>query len=222
MRTLCRSETSNSGMPALAPLPTLTNAPTSVLRWVTTPSNGATMFLKFSSAWELAHIRPGAVGDRLVGRGRAGLLVIGLLRHPLRTDEGLPALRRDDRHLLVGLGGRQIGFRLLELLIEIRRVDHTEELASLHMGADVLLPALEIAGDPGVDRRLEIGLDRAGKRKAFLHRSAFDLGELHGGDGGFVGPLHQLGGRRRPGFRCRAPRSRKRWRSSGAGRTKRK
>src|SRR3984893_19310617 len=47
MRTLGRSETSNSSCPAL---PALIRAPMSVLRAVTMPSNGATMLLKDSVA----------------------------------------------------------------------------------------------------------------------------------------------------------------------------
>src|SRR6202043_853728 len=48
IRTVSMSETSNSSCPA--PLPALIRAPMSVLRFVTTPSNGATMVLKDSIA----------------------------------------------------------------------------------------------------------------------------------------------------------------------------
>ena len=42
--------------------------------------------------------------------------------------------------------------------------------ACLHMRPDILLPALQVAADPRVDRRLVVGLDGAGQHQVFARR----------------------------------------------------
>src|SRR6202035_1803099 len=75
---------------------------------------------------------------------------------------------------------------------EIRRVDHGEHLAGLHMRADVKLPTLQIAADPRVDRRLAVGLDGSGQSQALELVSLFELGERNSRNSLLVRPLDEI------------------------------
>ncbi len=83
--------------------------------------------------------------------------------------QAAPALGGGRGEALVGLGGGQVGAGLQHLLVEVGRVDVGQHLAGLHLGADVDVPALQIAADPGVDRGGVVGLRR---RRAGPGRSA--------------------------------------------------
>jgi hypothetical protein len=54
----------------------------------------------------------------------------------------------DCRQLLIGMGGRQFGLGLFELLILIWRVDRGQHLTGRHMRPNILLPGFEITADP--------------------------------------------------------------------------
>ena len=104
----------------------------------------------------------------------------------------LVALGGDRRDVVIGLGARQRGPGLSELLVEIGRVDRGQHLAGLHGGADILVPALQIAVDARIDRGLGIGLDIAGQYEFLLGIAARELGERDGGDRLCVRPLHEV------------------------------
>jgi len=93
-----------------------------------------------------------------------------------------PALGGGGRQLLGGLGGGQVGAGLDDLLVQFRRVDLGQQLAGLHMAADVDVPLLEIAGDAGVDGGGVEGLDGRRQRQP-LFAAAAQLGQ---GDGGHL------------------------------------
>ena len=69
----------------------------------------------------------------------------------------------DLREIEIGLGGFQIGLRLLQLMIGFGRFDFGEELAGLHVRADVDIPFLQIAGGARVDGRIGERLRVAGQ-----------------------------------------------------------
>ena len=155
------SETTNSGGPP--PEPALISAPTSVVRAVTSPSNGATMRLYCSSTRRRSRL---ACADRT----RPCLLEESAARWSRSCFETAPDVIKDwprvQRHVGergIGLGAGEIGFRLHDLLVEVGRVDLGEKLARLDRRADVGLPFLQIAADARIDLRLRIGLEPAGK-----------------------------------------------------------
>ena len=94
--------------------------------------------------------------------GVARLHIDVLDRDSIGLQQLLPTPRGDLRKPVIGLGNRQIGLRADEVLVEVRRFDGRQQFAGRHPGTDVLVPHLQIAADPGIDRRLEIRLDRSG------------------------------------------------------------
>ena len=78
--------------------------------------------------------------------------------------EATSVLRRVQRRLRqsrAGLRAGEIGAGLQQLLVEVGRLDLGEQLPRLHRGADVDVPALQVAADAGKDRRAGIGLEPA-------------------------------------------------------------
>jgi hypothetical protein len=121
------------------------------------------------------HVRLRGGHGRLLGGSVADLLVRLLRRHGIGLQQRLPALRRALRELAVGLAREQIGLGLVELVVDVGRVELGQELALLHRRADIGVPALHIAAGAGIDRRLEIRLHIAGQHHllglgAFLDR----------------------------------------------------
>jgi hypothetical protein len=96
--------------------------------------------------------------DRLLGRGRRGRAIVDLLlRHGAHADAD-EALRRPAGQLQVGLelhkGGlalRERPPRLVELLVDLRRLDLGDESARRHVVADVHVARLQVAVDARVD-----------------------------------------------------------------------
>ena len=84
----------------------------------------------------------------------------------------MPALGTDLRQLGIGLGNAEFGARLHQLLVEIRCVDFGEHLTGFDLAADIVLPALQIAGNARVDRRPDIGFKTARKIKSRLIRDS--------------------------------------------------
>src|SRR5262249_2640258 len=111
------------------------------------------------------HIGLRGVDDGLLRCRIAGLFVDGLLRDRLRCDERTPALGGQVGELRVRLGAGQVRLGLIELLVEIRRIDRGQFLAGRDMRADILAPAFQIAADPRIDRGAIVGLDRAWERQ---------------------------------------------------------
>ena len=86
--------------------------------------------------------------------------------------ERLPALGRDFRELRIGLSHVEVRARLHELLVEIGRVDLGEQLARLDLAADVVLPALQVAGHTRIDGGSDKCLQTAGELEAAAIRNA--------------------------------------------------
>ena len=145
------SETTNSARPALESA--LISAPMSVLRAVTTPSNGAVMRLKSASASSRSTLAWAALRQRRLGGEVAGLLVAVCLETALAAAQRLPALGGDGGQRLGWPGPWRGGPGLQELLVEVGRVDLGQQLAGLHLRADVDVPGLQVAADAGIDRR---------------------------------------------------------------------
>jgi hypothetical protein len=53
----------------------------------------------------------------------------------------------------------EVGARLLQLLIEVGRLDLGEYLAGLHARADVVFPALQVTADARINRCARIGFE---------------------------------------------------------------
>ena len=94
----------------------------------------------------------------LLGGEVAGALIHVLARHRIRGQHRLPALGGGLRQRLVGLGRSQYSLGLQQLLIELWRVDFSQQLPGLYVVADVDVPGLEVAIDPGKNRRPRIRL----------------------------------------------------------------
>ena len=182
--SLGMSEITNRARPALLSAPI--SAPTSVLRVVTMPSNGAVTRLKAATASRRSTAAC-AAGQRLLDREVAGLLVDRLARHGVGAAELLPAPRRHRRQRLGGLGAGQRRLGLQELLVEVGRLDLGQQLAGLHVRADIDMPGLEVAADAGIDRRAGIGLEpaRQVKRDGWRRWSA---AHARPGNGLVIGP----------------------------------
>ena len=152
------SDTTNSAGPP--PEPALISAPTSVVRAVTRPSNGATMRLYFSSTRSAVEIGlRGFDQALLVRRESAARWSRSCFETAPEVDQRLAALQRLARKLGIGLRAGQVGLGLHDLLVEVGRLDLGEQLAGLHRRADVGLPFLQIAADARVELRLRIGLE---------------------------------------------------------------
>ena len=102
--------------------------------------------------------------------------------------QNVVAVGGDDRDVVVCLGARQRRVRLRELLIEVRGIDLGQYLAGLYVRADILVPALQVAVDARVDRRLVIGLDASRQREDLVSVALLQLGERDGRNNLLVGP----------------------------------
>ena len=119
----------------------------------------------------------GRIGQRTLGGEIAGLLVGLLLRDGILLLEVGPARRGRLREVLVGTRGLQVRVRGGELLLDLGRVDHREQLPRLHRRADVDIPFAHIAGSAGIYRRAVVGLDVAGQHQRV--RTCHGLGVEH-------------------------------------------
>ncbi len=94
----------------------------------------------------------------LGGVGVGDFLVHFLLRDRVRAQQVLPARGAGLRQFFVSLLLQQVRMGLGQLLVQVRAVDFGQHLAGFHRRADVGFPVLQVAADPGVDRRLAPGL----------------------------------------------------------------
>ena len=154
-----------------------------------TPSNGAVTRVKPCSLAQPLHVGVGGgeVGGRL--RQAAAPLVELLLRDDVLLAQRLPALDRAlrQREARRRLAAHRLGLR--QLLVDLGRFDDGEQLALGDVAADVLGPALDVAGRARRQRRLLEALQRSrqGERLAalagandrrpdVLHRTLADVG----------------------------------------------
>ena len=86
-------------------------------------------------------------------RVRADRVVVLLLRHGVGSDELREPIGRDLGELLVRRRRLQVRPRLLELLVDLGRLDVGELLSLRDHRSDVRVPGLHVAVGPGVDRR---------------------------------------------------------------------
>ncbi|CAM2152784.1 hypothetical protein PT2222_290074 [Paraburkholderia tropica] len=138
--------------------------------------------------FQTAHVRLIRFHGRLLGDQVRGLFIGFLLRDRILLEHFGPALRRGGRELFVRDRVLQIGARLLQLLVEIGRVDHAEQLPGLHVRADIGVPGVQITRDARVDRRVDVGRQMAGQHQHLRSGARF---RQHGGDRGHglrVGP----------------------------------
>ena len=143
----------------------LTSDPTSTLRAVTTPSNGATIlanaFCAFSrSTFDWAASTSAALRARV-----AVLFVDGLLRHGAGGAQRIPPRRRHLRQCEVRLGLREFALRDSDALVEFGRVHDRQHLALMNLGADVLAPFLDVAAHLAMNGGGIKGFDIAGQNE---------------------------------------------------------
>ena len=108
-------------------------------------------------------------------------LIGGLARNCLRRQQAVPPFRGQLRQSCVRLDARQIMPRLIQLLVQFRRVDFSKQLTRFDVGADIIVPLLEVTGHAGIDRRLVECLDIAWQDQFLVLRAAswgddFDCG----------------------------------------------
>jgi hypothetical protein len=119
--------------------------------------------LESSDGLQALDIRLRRGEQRVTGGVGAGLFIRFLLRYRLRQQHAFPALGSAGGELFVGMCRRQICFRLVDLLVELRGVDIGQHLPGAHMSADVEVPMQQVAADTGIDWRLDISAHIAGK-----------------------------------------------------------
>ncbi len=129
--------------------------------------------------------------QRLLGGEISDLLVDFLFGNRIRTDHRRPALGCGLRERGIGLRTGEIGARLEQLLIQIGRFDFGEQIASLHLGTDIVFPALQITAHARIDRRPCIRLDTAGQFQAETIGAAVRWRHRYGGQRLRLGPVMQ-------------------------------
>ena len=155
----------NSSVTGPPVLPALIRAPTSVLRAVMTPSNGAYTFSNDMQLLQPGLVEARGLQHRFARMEIADCLVGRLFGDGIGLQQLLPARGGDLGELVVGLGRGAVGARLLELVVDLRRLDLREQLTGFHARADIGVPALEIAVGPRVDRRVHERLHVAGQHE---------------------------------------------------------
>jgi hypothetical protein len=138
--------------------------------------------------FEPVHVRLGRRDAGLLGGEVAGLFIRVLLRDRILLEHLGPAFGGRRCKLFVRLRIVQIGLGLQQLLVEIGRVDHTEQLSGFHMRADIRIPRMQIAWHPGINWRVNEGRQMA--RQDERLRGALEARRIsgHGRDSLLVGP----------------------------------
>src|SRR4029077_3115545 len=67
-------------------------------------------------------------------------------------------------------GRRQGRFGLTKLLVDLRRVDFTQNIASFDLGADIIIPLFQVAAGLGVDWCLIVRISVAGELSLYRRR----------------------------------------------------
>ena len=145
------SETWNRALPVVPPL--FSSAPTSTGAARHDPVERGDDRLEGDERRQPLDVGARGIERRLLGIGIALLLVVRLLRDDRLPDERMITPRRHGRELGIRLRIGEVGLGLHELLIEIGRVDVREDVAALHLGADVLVPSGDVAAGARVNGR---------------------------------------------------------------------
>ena len=114
------------------------------------------------------------IDDGPLGVVVADLLVGLLARDRVALQQDLPALRGGAGHVHVRPRVLELGARLPELLVELRRLDLGQELALRDPRADVGVPLLEVAAGARVDRRVGEGARGARQHQLVARRRRRD------------------------------------------------
>src|SRR5208283_5339271 len=112
----------------------------------------------------------------------------------ITLQQGLIARGGGLRQIIVGLRRRQFRPRLLELLIQLGRIDFRQELTLFNPAADVHVPALQIAARPRVNRRVNESLDVSRQYYFFLRSATLGLSERYRGHGEILRVGFDVGG----------------------------
>src|SRR5258708_4361280 len=147
---------------------------------------GSVDFFEGLKLFEAADVGGAGIGGGFFC-GQVALGLVGfLLRDGAGADEKFPAGGSDFGNVVVGLRGFEVGASLLELLVDFGRFNFGEELAFFYGGADVEVPAFQVAIGAGVDGRVDEGGGVAGERD-FLGRGVGDgMNDVDGRNGGFM------------------------------------
>src|SRR6267143_251234 len=147
--------------------------------------------LKSLELLEPADVRDIRIHGGLHRAERAHRHVRLLLGDRVALEERLPAVGGDLSLPQIGLRRLEIGPGLLELLIDLGRLDLGEELPLLHVGADVEVPGLHVAVGAREDRRVGEGLGGA-RQQDFLSRGVrLGRDDVDDRDGGLRGGVLQ-------------------------------
>ena len=117
-------------------------------------------------------------------RGGRGLIDEGvgiLAGDGVGLDQAGVALGLDAGVVGVGLSGIQVGLGLGQLLIHLGGGDLGQQSAFPDLGADVEVPARQVAGGARVDGRISVGGDVAGEHKVGQRRARPGGGDDHRG-----------------------------------------
>ena len=143
----------------------------------------------------------GEVADIGLGRGDfgeprlivAGLFVGHLLRNRVRLLQRFPPVCGDFGERRIGLGFFEFALGLVELLIEVRRIDIGQHIAGFHFRANVLVPHFDIAADAGMERRRVPGLNVTREHEALIGRAVLWVDDHHRRNGALVRPFLEIG-----------------------------
>ncbi len=116
----------------------------------------------------------------------------------------MAAFQHAAREGSIGLRGGDIGFRLHDLLVEIRGVDFGEQLPGLHRRADIDFQFLQVAADAREYLRLRIRFEPARKAEARTLDPHIGRRDRDHGQRLIFSPLAQAGIGHSPGGDARA------------------
>ena len=139
-----------------------------------------------------AHIGSAGVDGGLCGNHIAAGLICFLLRYGVFGQQALPAIAGHTGEFFVGLHPFQLSAGLLQLLIDLWRVDDGQYLPLLHMSADIEEPLFEIAIGARVDGSLGKGLHVTWKHQFLIASAKGGMHHTHGQNRGVVGLRSQL------------------------------
>ena len=141
----------------------------------------------------------GGADSRGGGRGLVHKRVGVLMGDGVGFDQSAVAVGLDARVVGVGLGGGQFGLGLRQLLVDLGSGDLGQQRALFHLGADVEVPARQVAGGARVDGGIGVGGHVAGEdeirdRRTLLGRDGDHRGrgQLFGGVGQHLVGMHAV------------------------------
>ena len=105
----------------------------------------------------------------------ADLVFDVLFGHRIALEQRLVAFGGSLRQAIVGLRGRQIGARLVQLAVDLRGFDLGQQIAGFDVRPDIEIPLLQIAAGARKDGRGDEGLHAAGKHHFFRRRGGLGM-----------------------------------------------